>query len=290
MDSKHPNRFQISMDDDTTQAVMRDELQELKIEKLSTRVTLLTILIPCIIGIILVIAYLDIKDRVMQTQDTGSSGVQKLSKDLESKFSSLSLQQAKINDTLSSRFPPLEEKTDALEVRLNQLNNAVKKLKSAALDENDLQNIVDRFNESYADLPERLVQNTERLKSLQQHLKEETEIRSRDFEGLLGTLNETRQSLKTVKTETDRLATEKLSKKEMELALRLKEMALQQEFREALADMEKRLSTLQEKVQTLRSASGGDTPAAAAGQPTDNTPPAETADVEAGVIVEQPLE
>ena len=64
------SRFQFSADDDEPEAIVQDELRELKIEKLGQRVTLLTILIPCMIGVILVITYLDIKDRVTRSYDT----------------------------------------------------------------------------------------------------------------------------------------------------------------------------------------------------------------------------
>ena len=52
--------FKIGGEDQEVDEVMQNELQELKIEKLSQWVLLLTVLIPCMIGVILVISYLDI--------------------------------------------------------------------------------------------------------------------------------------------------------------------------------------------------------------------------------------
>ena len=103
-----PSSFKLGGDDRENDAVMQAELQELKIEKLSQRVLLLTILIPCMIGIIVVVSYLDIKGRVSRTQSTGTIGVQKLSKEMESRFSSLSLEQAKLEEVQAKKIPLLD--------------------------------------------------------------------------------------------------------------------------------------------------------------------------------------
>ncbi|RLB96073.1 MAG: hypothetical protein DRH90_24945, partial [Deltaproteobacteria bacterium] len=74
-ENRTPSTFKLGGDDQENDAVMQAELQELKIEKLGQRVMLLAILIPCMIGVILIISYLDIKDRVKRTQSTGTIGV-----------------------------------------------------------------------------------------------------------------------------------------------------------------------------------------------------------------------
>ena len=77
MREKNASTFQFGNNDESPEPILQEELQELKIEKLSNRVTLLTILIPLMIGIILVIAYLDIKNRVTRTHNTETTGIGK---------------------------------------------------------------------------------------------------------------------------------------------------------------------------------------------------------------------
>ena len=81
----------MGMDTDGSESIYAEERNGLRLEKLAQRVTIISILLPVLIGIILVISYLDIKSRVSTLQDTGESAVQSLSKNLESRFSSLSV-------------------------------------------------------------------------------------------------------------------------------------------------------------------------------------------------------
>ena len=46
-------------------SIYHEEINTLKIEKLSNRVTIISIIIPCLISAILIFAYLDMKERVV---------------------------------------------------------------------------------------------------------------------------------------------------------------------------------------------------------------------------------
>ena len=58
------SRFTIRGAQTEPDAVYMADADNLRIEKLSTRVTLVAVLIPCLLVVVLVIAYLDIKNRV----------------------------------------------------------------------------------------------------------------------------------------------------------------------------------------------------------------------------------
>ena len=142
-----PSVFKIGGDDEEPDTVMQNELQELKIEKLSQRVMLLTILIPCMIGVIIIISYLNIKGLVTRTKDSGAIGVQKLSKDLESKFSSLSLEQAKLKEVQKKKLPSLEKNSAFLQTRLKKIQETLKNLESSKIERDELSRVVERMNE-----------------------------------------------------------------------------------------------------------------------------------------------
>jgi hypothetical protein len=101
------------------------DAENLRIEKLSTRITLVAVLIPCLLVVVLAVAYLDIKNRVINTQSTGSMGVQNFSKDLESRFSNLSLKQAKL-EQLAENTEALKTATAALQVNLKKVHHRIK--------------------------------------------------------------------------------------------------------------------------------------------------------------------
>ena len=91
MPKKSQPEFKMRMDNGETESLFAEERSDLRLEKLTQKVTIISILLPVLIGVILVISYLDIKSRVTTVQDTGESGVQSLSQNLESRFSSLSV-------------------------------------------------------------------------------------------------------------------------------------------------------------------------------------------------------
>ena len=138
MREKNASTFQFGNNDESPEPILREELQELKIEKLSNRVTLLTILIPFMIGIIIVIAYLDIKNRVTRTHNTEATGMERISKDLETKFSFLSLEQAKIKDIHSKKMPSFEKSIAFLQSGLKTTQSLLKKLESSSISREEM--------------------------------------------------------------------------------------------------------------------------------------------------------
>jgi hypothetical protein len=154
MDEDKSKTFTIGGDDRDNDSVMQTELQELKIEKLSQRVMLLTILIPVMIGVILIISYLDIKDRVKRTQSSGTIGVQKLSKDLDSKFSSLSLEQAKLKEVHDKKLPALEKNDAFLQTRLKKVQTSIKDLEATKIERDELTRVADGLHAQVETLTE----------------------------------------------------------------------------------------------------------------------------------------
>ena len=62
------SRFTIRDGEAEPDTIYIADAENLRIEKLSTRVTLVAVLIPCLLVVVLAIAYLDIKNRVINTQ------------------------------------------------------------------------------------------------------------------------------------------------------------------------------------------------------------------------------
>jgi hypothetical protein len=91
IDGQHPDSF---YDDE-----LRDSRRDSDIHRLSRRVTILFILIPCLLCAILVLAYLDVRERLSQFQTAGSREVQTLSEDVLNKAASLSDQYVKLEKT-----------------------------------------------------------------------------------------------------------------------------------------------------------------------------------------------
>ncbi len=98
-----------------------EEINTLKIDKLSNRVTIISIIIPCLIGAILIFAYLDMKERVVDVDLTKQTQVEKISQQLEEKLNALDVKIAKNKFEFDTKLPEFDKKNIALEGQLTKL-------------------------------------------------------------------------------------------------------------------------------------------------------------------------
>ncbi|MFH1156528.1 MAG: hypothetical protein V1793_22210 [Pseudomonadota bacterium] len=140
-------------DDEAVVATMHcQEINDLRIEKLSNRMTIMSVIIPCLIGAILFFAYLDIKDRVTSVHDSGQTEVKNVSEDLESKLNAMNVELAKVQHTLEVTLPDLVKTVNTVEAKFARLADA--KADKAVMDtalqsiENKLAKTVDQYNET----------------------------------------------------------------------------------------------------------------------------------------------
>ena len=284
--------FKIGGDDQENDAGMQTELQELKIEKLSQRVMLLTILIPCMIGIIVVISYLDIKDRVSRTQNTGAIGVQKLSKDLDSKFSSLSLEQAKLKEVQAKKLPALEKNAAFLQTRLKKVQASIKNLEASKIERDELAKVTNELNARFSIVAEHDHSELEAFSIADENLNAKSEALSKQVGEMAETYSRLSEKLTEFQKALSDVSTTKIDKNELDLALKLKEIGFRQEILDATSTLGKKINALQNQIDHLKE-TRATTPAA---QPkpvqTENKPEAAQPNAEQapGSIEEQNIE
>lgn len=291
-EDRTPSTFKIGGDDQENDAVMQTELQELKIEKLGQRVMLLTILIPCMIGIIVIISYLDIKDRVSRTQSTGTIGVQKLSKDLDSKFSSLSLEQAKLKETHDKKLPALEKNAAFLQTRLKKVQASIKDLEASKPGRDELAKVADELNARFSIVAEHDHREMEAFSIADEDLNAKSEALSKQVGEMAATYSRLSEKLIELQQALSDVSTTKIDKSELDLALKLKEIGFRQETLDATSTLGKKINALQKQIDHLKE-TRATTPAA---QPepvqTENKPEAAQPNAEQapGSIEEQNIE
>jgi len=251
-EDRTPSTFKIGGDDQENDAVMQTELQELKIEKLSQRVMLLTILIPCMIGIIVVISYLDIKDRVSRTQNTGAIGVQKLSKDLDSKFSSLSLEQAKLKEIHDKKLPALEKSAAFLQTRLKKVQASIKALEASKIEQEDLAKVADELNARFSIVAEHEHSELEAFTLADEDLNAKADAMSKQVGEMAEAYSQLSDKLTNLQDTLTEVSTAKIDKNELDLALKLKEIGFRQEILDSTSIMGKKIDTLQKQIDQLQ--------------------------------------
>jgi chromosome segregation ATPase len=238
------SRFTIRGAQAEPDAMYMADADNLRIEKLSTRVTLVAVLIPCLLVVVLVIAYLDIKHRVINTQTSGSMGVQNLSKDLESRFSNLSLKQAKMEEQLTETSNALETATAALQINLKKATTEFKRMTDDKADRSALAAITHKTEASVAALQKDMADLNTAFSKFDEELAAQILLMADGLKKDQGRLAE-------IEKKAQRLDLEKLSKESMELTLGLERLGLQEMVKDRIREVEKKLAAFSKQIDSL---------------------------------------
>ncbi len=241
------------------------EINELKLEKISQRVTLISVLIPVLIVIVLVITYLDIKKRVTQTEDTGNIEFQKLSTDLESRFSSLSVRQARIEDAMEKLATQNTQSSAAIQVRFEKIEDAIKKTAGNSVGQkefgatkaelvNQLNSVVSSANEA-----------SQQVATITQEIKKQMDQLSQSLASINTRMAEQGKQLSA-------LDQNKIDKPALDLALRLEILKSQNELKSQIETLKSQLEALQNQISQSSQKKGVSTAA-----PPPSTAPATSA-------------
>ncbi|MBC2711717.1 MAG: hypothetical protein HGJ94_12250 [Desulfosarcina sp.] len=238
------SRFTIHDTEDVPDSIYISDAENLRIEKLSTRVTLVAVLIPCLLVIVLAVAYLDIKNRVINTQNTGSMGVQNLSKDLESRFSNLSLRQAKIESQFAEQSKALETTTAALQVNLKKATTELKRITDGKSDRSALTAVSKKTEVSFAALRKDMADLNAAFNKFDEELAAQILLMAEGLKKDQGRLSK-------IEKKAQRLDSEKLSKESMDLSLGLERLALREMVKDKIREVEKKLAAVGKQIDTL---------------------------------------
>ncbi len=239
---KNDNGFKLELEEQEPASIYRDEIQELRLEKLSQRVTLISILIPLMIVVILAVAYLDIKKRVIRTQYTGTTSVQSLSKQLDSRFSSLSLRQAK----LESRMEALTKANAALQVAADKNASRLKKLGRTAASAKTLAKLESKIDRRMKTISSSLKNLETQIATTENRLK--TKLAA--LQSQAAALDE---KMTLAQTKIQEMEKGRISKEDLDLAIRLEALKTKQALELEVDKLSAKLNKLQKTVTRLRS-------------------------------------
>jgi chromosome segregation ATPase len=139
MQKENTDKFKLTSDDQDPDMLYQEELKELRIEKLSHRITLIAILLPCILALILYVGYRAVTGSISKSTDTGAIEIQRLSQEMETfskqfnekliTFSTtLSSQDKDFEKSLSERLAELGKNIDGFKKSVDTLQNGLKQM------------------------------------------------------------------------------------------------------------------------------------------------------------------
>ncbi len=266
--------FKMRMDGEVEDSVIPAQVDELRIEKLSHRITLISILIPVLIVVILGIAYIDIKRRVIHTEDTGAVTVQHLSEDLESRFSSLSLSQAHLEEALAKFQDQTNQSLAKAQVHLEKIDGDLKKSSKAMVSQKEIKSVSEKMDQRLANV----AQSTEDLKAQVESLSQSIQSRLSQLDQQTAELGP--RMSKFTETLTN-LEKSKMDKNAMEMAIKLEILKTKQIFNAQIDDIQARIQSLERKI--------AKTPVARPATPKAQPPAAPADDLNSGKLKEQTI-
>jgi DNA repair exonuclease SbcCD ATPase subunit len=202
MAEKNSSEFRFNADDQGTDEFYQEEMKDLRVEKLSQRLTILSILLPCLVAVAIYFGYRDLTGRMHRGRDSESQEIQNLSDQMETlskKFNeklvafstTLSTQEQNLGSSISGKLNTINSHIDGLNQKLNSINENLKQTKSA----------IKRLDESKAD--------KKNYQAAINALRADWETLSKNIQ----TANGVRQSIASVTAELKKLENEFVAQK-----------------------------------------------------------------------------
>ncbi|MFC1814816.1 hypothetical protein ACFL0M_02510 [Thermodesulfobacteriota bacterium] len=238
------SKFKLRFDDESPDTQLQEDVENLRIDKLSQKINLFAILIPCLLGVVLVFGYLDVKKRFENVHSLGTSDVQTLSKDLDSKFSSLSVRQSKIEALLAKKLSDIEKIVARLEKNLDKTQKALRSVRSSSPDKKELAGIITELDETLAPITTDLKTLSSQTKALNQKYVEGSAK-------LTAAINNNLKKINALKSDISTLTSTKVDKIVYDLTNRHEEKFFQQKIEQANKNLSKKIDEIQIQIKVI---------------------------------------
>ncbi len=265
--------FKFSADDQDPETFYHEEIKDLKIEKLSQRITLLSILLPLLIGVAIFFAYRDLTGRVSRTQDTGSIEVQRISRELEEiskKFNeklitfstTLSAQDKDFDTTVSGKLTAVNKNVEALNKNLqslsenlNQSRRTVKNLTASKADKKSQNAAFAKINAALKSLEKELKSLTElrsELKTVSSEIKKLEDNLSQKLAEATTTAEQSKKDYNELQTSLAVLSGKKIDRDTLDLELFKLRKNYQNRLAQEIAAVNQKLDAIQKKIDDIQ--------------------------------------
>ncbi|CAB1082772.1 hypothetical protein D1AOALGA4SA_10371 [Olavius algarvensis Delta 1 endosymbiont] len=103
MAGNNPSEFRFDGNDQEAESIYQEEFKDLRLERLSQRLTFLMILLPCLTAVALYFGYQDLSGKFSRNNDSGSQEIQRLTEELEDLSQDFNQKLITFSTTLSSQ-------------------------------------------------------------------------------------------------------------------------------------------------------------------------------------------
>jgi chromosome segregation ATPase len=272
MAEESPPEFRFNADDQEPEAFYHEEIKDLKVEKLSQRVTLIAILLPCILGVAIYFGYRDITGRLTKGQDTGYLEVQKLSReidDLSKKFNqklitfstTLSAQDKDFDASLKAKLTAINKNVDLLtkdlksfKKELKQTQNSISNLATTKADKKDQEAAIAKISASLEPLKKDIQGLTDirsELKTVSSEIKVLEDSLKTQLAELAENSEQSRKDFDQIQSSIAALSGGKIDKATLDLEVFKLKKNFHSTISQAIDDLNKRLNSIDSKIDNV---------------------------------------
>jgi chromosome segregation ATPase len=262
IDDEQYSSFKFNGDDDeepdSERSIYQEEAKDRQLEKLSHRVTIISILIPVLIGVIFFIAYRNITGRVSQSQDTGAMEIQNLSSQLEENFTKLSEKYGDLETALTQKLAALEKVDKSMKGNLKQAEDTLAKINATKADKNAIAKIdkaLDPIRQELKTIDSTITDLQTQNNDLKQQLAALSANLTRLSANTEKTLKESAaiqsKELTAIQSDLSSLSGRKMDKDDLQLELLKARKHFQRDLDVTKAGIDKRLATMLRKIKDL---------------------------------------
>ena len=288
-------RFQLGEEEPEPPAI--DEALQRRVHKLSQRMSFLTLMLPCLIALVLYVAYRDISLRVAQTQHSELQSVDRLAADLELKTAALLARVTELEAAVGAKLDEVSKSVFALQEGIKKTEAAVERQNTDKADKKELQDSAARVDAALAALSKDVQGHTREVQGLTKDLQALAPFREelgsasalrndvasvsarlqklenslgKDLTGLAGYMDRNKAELTQIKTELANLQSRKLDRESTDLEILKAKKSYQTALDQEMSRIEKTLSAIQRRLDQIERAfaspaAKGTTPAAPGG-------------------------
>jgi DNA repair exonuclease SbcCD ATPase subunit len=293
------DKFRFQLGDEEPEPCAVDETLQRSVRKLSQRMSFLTLMLPCLIALVIYVAYRDLNLRVAQTQHSELQSVDRLAADLQQKTDAVLARVSELEATVGAKLDEVSKSVPLLQEGIKKTEAAVERQNTDKADKKELQDSVARIDSALAAMAKDLQGLTKDLQALapfREELGSASALRNdvngvsarlqklenslgKDLTGLAGYMDRNKTELTQIKTELANLQNRKLDRESTDLEILKAKKSFQTALDQEMSRLEKTLSTIQRRLDQVERAFAA--PAARGSQ---------TAPAAPGSIREQPLE
>jgi chromosome segregation ATPase len=269
------DRFRFEPGDEEAELAVPDEELKRRVNRLSQRMSFLTLLLPSLIAIVIYVAYDDLAQRFARSQSSDLRALEKVTMEVESQAQSLNARLGEVEAALA-KLADLQKNIHALQEDLRKGDATAEKITTAKADRKETEEALQRHETALAAISKDLqgvAKDLQALAPFREELGASTTLRNeiqslstrlqkleaglgKDLTGLAGYMDRNKSELEKIKSELNSLQTRKLDRDAVDLevlkAKRIYQLALDQE----ISRIDKALNALQRRLEQVERAFG----------------------------------